>query len=66
VLHDLGESSEKSGGELGLGNETNTGGLKGAEGNVGEELSKSGGGKVDGGAVLLGGLVSLLTVRINA
>jgi len=48
----LGETGDKTGGELGVRDETDTGGLKWAEGDIGEELGKSRGGEVNGGTVL--------------
>jgi len=59
VLEDLSESTDESGGELGLGDETDTGGLERAESDVGEELGKRGRGEVDGSAVLLCGFITL-------
>lgn len=47
-------------GKGGLGDETDTGGLKGAEGNVGEELGHTGRGEVDGGTVVGSSLVAKL------
>lgn len=57
-LCDLGESRNETSGEASLGNETNTGGLERAEGNVGDELGACGRGEVDGGAVVGGVLVA--------
>lgn len=56
VLHDLGETTKETVGELGLRDETDTGGLERAEGNVGEELGDTRGTEVDGLTVLRGGL----------
>jgi hypothetical protein len=58
VLQHLGEAGDKTAGVCGLGDETDTGGLKRAEGNVGEELGACGGGEVDQGTVLRGRLVT--------
>jgi hypothetical protein len=57
-LCDLGETRNETGSEGGLRDETDTGGLEGAQGNVGEKLSEGGRNEVDGGAVLDGGLVA--------
>jgi hypothetical protein len=57
-LEDLAESTDQTVGEGGLRDETNTGGLERAEGNVGEELGAGGGCEVDGSAVVGGGLVA--------
>lgn len=62
LLQDTGETTDKTGGEGGLGNETNAGGLKGAEGNIGKELGNTGGDEVDGSAVVDG---VLLTNSLN-
>lgn len=59
-LRDLAETRDETGGEGRLGHETDTGGFEGAEGNVGEEFSGSGGGEVDGGSVVGGGFVTEL------
>ncbi|KAJ8107405.1 hypothetical protein OPT61_g8892 [Boeremia exigua] len=58
VLEDLAEAADQTVGELGVRDETNTGGLERAQGNVGDELSAGGGGEVDGGAVVGGSLVA--------
>jgi hypothetical protein len=58
LLSDPGEATDKAVGESGLGNETNTGGLKRAEGEISEELGAGSGGEVDGGAVVGSGLVA--------
>ena len=58
LLSDLGEATNKAIGEGRLGNETNTGGLKRAKGEISEELGGGGGGEVDGGAVVGSGLVA--------
>ena len=58
LLSDPGEATNKAVGEGGLGNETNTGGLERAEGEISEELSAGGGGEVDGSAVVGSGLVA--------
>jgi hypothetical protein len=52
VLQHLGETTNETVGVGWLRNETDTGGLEWAEGNVGEELSEGGGGQVDGSAVV--------------
>lgn len=56
VLEDLAEAADETAGELGLGDETDTGGLQGAQGDIGEELSSGRRGEVDSGAVVGGGL----------
>lgn len=56
LLQDTGETTNETSGESGLGDETNTGGLEGAKGNIGEELGDTGRNQVDGGTVVLGGL----------
>jgi hypothetical protein len=58
VLEDLAEAANQTIGELGVRDETNTGGLKRAEGDVSDELSAGGRGKVDSGTVVGGGLVT--------
>lgn len=58
VLQHLAESTNESIGVCGLGNETDTSGLKGAEGNVGEEFCESRRGQVNGCAVVGGSLVA--------
>lgn len=58
LLGDPGEATNEAIGEGGLGNETDTGGLEGAEGEISEELGAGGGGEVDGGAVVGSGLVA--------
>ena len=58
LLSDLGEATNEAIGEGGLGNETDTGGFKRAEGEISEELGGGGGGEVDGGAVVGSGLVA--------
>ena len=58
LLEDATEARDKAGSEGGLGDQTNTGGLKGAEGEISEELVAGGGGEVDGGAVVGSGLVA--------
>jgi hypothetical protein len=55
-----GESSSESVGESGLGHETDSDGLKGAESDVGEELSDGGGTEIDGLSVLPGGLDTIV------
>jgi hypothetical protein len=66
VLEDLSETAHKTGSELGLGDETDTGSLERTQGDVGEELSKRGGREVDGGLVLLGVLVALFLGQKSA
>lgn len=58
LLCDLGEAAQQTAGVCGLSNETDTGGLERAEGNVGEELAGGGGGQVDTGTVVGGVLVA--------
>ena len=58
LLEDATEARDKAGSEGGLGDQTNTGGLQGAEGEISEELGASGGGEVDSGAVVGSGLVA--------
>lgn len=58
VLEHLAEAADEAGGIGGLGDETDTGGLKRTEGNIGEELGHGGRGEVDTGAVLGGVLVA--------
>ena len=58
VLQHLGETTNETVGVGRLGDETDTGGLKRAEGNIGEELGKTRRGQVDGSTVLGGGLVA--------
>jgi hypothetical protein len=55
---DLAETTNQTVGELGVGNETDTGGLKGAESDISDELGATGGTEVDGSAVVGGGLVA--------
>jgi len=55
---DLPETADQTVGEGGLGDEADTGSLKGAEGNVSEELSSGSGGEVDGSAVVGGSLIT--------
>ena len=57
-LEHLAEATDQAVGVGGLGNETDTGSLKRAEGDIGEELGARGGGEVDGGAVVGGSLVA--------
>lgn len=57
-LEHLAESTDQAVGVCGLGNETDTGSLKRAKGDIGEELGARGGGEVDGGAVVGGSLVA--------
>src|SRR5699024_8228754 len=58
MLQDLAESTGKAVGKSGFRNETDTGGLKGAESDISDEFSASGRGQVDGGAVVGGSLVA--------
>lgn len=53
----LGHAADEACREGGLGHETDAGGFERAEGDVCEELGAGGGGEVDPGAVLRGGLV---------
>lgn len=62
-LCNLRESRDKACGEGGLGHKTDTGGLERAEGDICEELAKSGRSEVDGGTVVLCGIVAK---QINA
>lgn len=55
---DLAEAAQQTAGVGGLGNETDTGSLERAEGNIGEELAGGGGGQVDTGTVVGGVLVA--------
>lgn len=55
---DLAETTDQTVGELGVGNETDTGGLKRAESDVSDELGAGGGTEVDGSAVVGGSLVA--------
>jgi hypothetical protein len=58
VLQHLAEATDETIGIGRLRDETDTGGLKGAQGNVGEELGGSGRGQVDSSAVVGSGLVA--------
>jgi hypothetical protein len=58
VLQDLAESTNKTVGESRVGDETDTGGLERAEGDVSEELGAGGRGEVDSSAVVAGSLVA--------
>lgn len=58
VLQNLAKATDKTVGEVGLGDETDTGSLKRAEGDISEELGRGGRGEVDGGAVLRGCLIA--------
>lgn len=60
ILEHLGEATNETVGVGGLRDETDTGGLEGAQGNVGEELGGTGRGEVDGSAVVGGSLVAKL------
>lgn len=60
VLEHLAETRDETAGVGRLRDETDTGGLKGAEGNIGEELGGGGRGEVDGSAVSGGSLVAEL------
>ena len=56
VLEDLAEAANQAVGIGGLSDETDTGGLERAEGDISEELAGSGRGEVDGSAVVAGSL----------
>ena len=58
VREDLAGTTDQAVGELGVGNETDTGSLKRAESDIGDELSAGGGTEVDSSAVVGGGLVA--------
>lgn len=58
LLQHLAETTDQTRGVGRLGDETNTGGLERAKGNVGEKLGGTGGGDVDQGAVVGGSLVA--------
>lgn len=58
LLQDAGHGREETAGEGRLGDKTDTGGLERAQGNISDELSGTGGGEVDSGAVVLGSLVA--------
>jgi hypothetical protein len=58
ILQHLAETTDETIGICRLGNETDTGGFKRAESNIGEELSESSGGEVHGGTVVGSSLVS--------
>lgn len=58
MLQDLAESTGQTVGESGFRYETDTGSLKGAESDISDEFSASGGGQVDGGTVVGGSLVA--------
>jgi len=58
LLEDATEARDKAGSEGGLGDQTDTGGLKRAQGEISEELGAGGGGEVDGGTVVGSGLVA--------
>jgi hypothetical protein len=58
ILQNLAEASDQTVGKGRLGDETDTGSLERAESDIGEELSESRGGEVDGSAVLRGGLIA--------
>lgn len=60
VLQHLAEATDKAVGVGGLRDETDTGSLKGAEGNIGEELGSGGRGQVNGSSVLRGSLETKL------
>jgi hypothetical protein len=55
---DLAETGHETGRKLGVGDHADTGGLERAQSDISEELTSRGGGEVDGGTVLLGGLVA--------
>lgn len=56
VLEDLGSTTDQAVGVSWVGDQTNTGSLKWAKGDISEELGHGGGSKVDGGAVVGGSL----------
>jgi hypothetical protein len=58
VLDNLAEARNETAGVGGLGDETDTGGLERAQGDIGEELSSGGRGQVDSSSVLGSGLVA--------
>ena len=58
VLQDLGESTNETVGEGWVTDETDTGSLKRAEGDIGEELGDGSRGEVDGSTVVGSGLVT--------
>ena len=58
VLQHLAETTNETVGVGRLRDETDTGGLERAQGDIGEELGGGGGGEVDGSAVVGGGLVA--------
>jgi len=60
LLGDTAETTHQAVGEGRLRDETDTGSLKRAQGNVGHELSGGGGGEVDSGTVVGSGLVAEL------
>lgn len=57
-LEHLAETADQTAGIGGLGDETNTGGLERAEGDVGEELGGGGGSQIDASAVVGGVLIA--------
>lgn len=61
LLQHLAETTDQAVGVGGLGDETDTGSLEGAEGDVGEELGGGGGGQVDAGSVV-GGILDTESV----
>lgn len=58
LLEDAGHGREKTAGEGRLGDKTDTGSLERAQSDISNELSGTGRGEVDGGAVVLGSLVA--------
>jgi hypothetical protein len=58
VLQNLGETTNETVGKGWVTDEPDTGSLKGAESDIGEELGDGSGGEVDGGTVVRGGLVT--------
>lgn len=52
ILEDLREATDQAIGETRLRNETNSGGLKRAKGDISEELGGGSGGEVDSGSVV--------------
>jgi hypothetical protein len=65
VLQHLGETTNETVGIGGLRNETDTGSLERAEGNIGEELSSGRRGQVDGSAVVGGSLKTKLVDKLG-
>lgn len=61
LLQHLAEATDQTVGICGLGDETDTGSLKRAEGDIGEEFGGGGGGQVDAGSVV-GGILDTESV----